>query len=71
MSLEKRTLNEALFEKLASRDPALEAVDAVNDFTRAKMRKDGFYRRIMQPVPVNLTRLVLRPSLSACEEAQS
>ena len=44
---ESKLLNEAIFEKLASRDPLLEkqAVDAVNDFTRTKMREDGFYRR--------------------------
>ena len=60
---ETKILNEALFEKLASRDPVLEkqAMDAVNDFTRTKMREDGFYRRIMPPVPVSnddLTRAV-------------
>jgi hypothetical protein len=27
-------------------------VDAVNDFTRTKMREDGFYRRIMPPIPI-------------------
>jgi len=52
---ETQILNEALFERLGSRAPILEkqAVDAVNDFTRAKMREDGFYRRIMPPVPVS------------------
>jgi len=47
-----RLRNEALFEKLSSRDPVLEkeAVDAVNDFTRTKMREDGFFRRIIPPV---------------------
>ena len=52
---ETKILNEALFEKLASRDPVLEkqAVDAVNDFTRTKMREDGCFRRIMPPVPVS------------------
>lgn len=51
---ESKLLNEAIFEKLSSRDPALEkqAVDAVNDFTRTKMREDGFYRRIMPPIPI-------------------
>lgn len=28
------------------------AVNAVNDFTRTKMREDGFYRRIMPPMPI-------------------
>lgn len=52
---ESQLLNETLFEKLSSRDPALEkqAVDAVNDFTRVKMREDGFYRRIMPPLPIS------------------
>ncbi len=55
MTQEKsREIGEAIFEKLASRDPAMEkqAVDAVNDFTRTKMREDGFYRRIMPPIPI-------------------
>jgi len=52
---ETQILSEALFERLGSRDLIFEkqAVDAVNDFTRAKMREDGFYRRIMPPVPVS------------------
>ena len=52
---ETKLLNETLFEKLASRDPQLEkqAVDAVNDFTRTKVREDGFYRRIMPPLPIS------------------
>ena len=51
---ESRLLNATIFEKLSSRDPVLEkqAVDAVNDFTRTKMREDGFYRRIMPPLPI-------------------
>jgi len=51
---ESKLLNEAIFEKLSSRDPVLEkqAVDAVNDFTRVKMREDGFFRRIMPPIPI-------------------
>jgi hypothetical protein len=52
---ECKLLNEAIFEKLSSRDPVLEkqAVDAVNDFTRTKMREDGFYRRIMPTIPIS------------------
>lgn len=51
---ESKLLNETLFEKLASNDSALEkqAIDAVNDFTRTKMREDGFYRRILPPLPI-------------------
>ena len=51
---ESKLLNETIFEKLSSRDPVLEkqAIDAVNDFTRTKMREDGFYRRIRQPIAI-------------------
>jgi hypothetical protein len=51
---ESKLISEAIFEKLASRDAGLikEAEDAVNDFTRTKMREDGFYRRIMPPIPI-------------------
>ena len=46
---ETKLINETVFEKLSSRDPVMvkEAIDAVNDFTRTKMREDGFLRRIM------------------------
>lgn len=45
----EQLLNEALFNQLQSSDPELNqrAVDAVNAFTRTKMREDGFYRRVM------------------------
>ncbi len=51
---ESKMISETIFEKLASRDSVLikEAEDAVNDFTRTKMREDGFYRRIMPPIPI-------------------
>lgn len=51
---ESKAINAALFEKLSSRDPGMEkeALDAVNDFTRTKMREDGFFRRIMPPIPI-------------------
>jgi len=51
---ETKLINAALFEKLASNDPLLEkqAIDMVNDFTRIKMREDGFFRRIMPPIPI-------------------
>ena len=47
-----RMVNEALFEQLST--PGLEkrAIDAVNDFTRTKMREDGFYRRILPPLQI-------------------
>jgi len=49
---EARMVNEALFEQLGT--PGLEkrAIDAVNDFTRTKMREDGFYRRILPPLQI-------------------
>lgn len=52
---EVKMINSAVFDKLASRDPAMvkEAVDAVNDFTRTRMREDGFLRQIMPPVPIS------------------
>lgn len=52
---ESKLINETLFEKLASGDYNLqkEAIDAVNDFTRIKMREDGFFRRIMPPLPIS------------------
>lgn len=51
---ESKLINDTLFEQLSSRDAALEkrAVDAVNDFTRTKMREDGFYRRILPPLTI-------------------
>jgi len=51
---ESKLLNQALFDKISSRDPYMvkEAVDAVNDFTRTKMREDGFFRKIMPPVEI-------------------
>ena len=51
---ESRMISEGIFDKLSSRDAVLikEAEDSVNDFTRTKMREDGFYRRIMPPIPI-------------------
>jgi uncharacterized protein YodC (DUF2158 family) len=47
------SLNEELFDRLNRDDgAALGAVDAVIDWTRQRMRDDGFYRRIMPPVPL-------------------
>jgi len=52
---ENELINATLFEKLASRDPMMqkEAEDAVNSYTRTKMREDGFFRRIMPPIPIS------------------
>ena len=49
---EVQLLNETLFEQLDSPGMQKQAVDAVNDFTRTKMREDGFYRRIMPPLTI-------------------
>jgi hypothetical protein len=51
---ETQVLNQVLFEKLASNDPMMEkeAIDAINDFTRVRMREDGFLRRIMPPLQI-------------------
>lgn len=52
---ESQLINQVLFEKLSSDDRGMmkEAIDAVNDFTRIKMREDGFFRRIMPPLPIS------------------
>ena len=49
---EIQLLNETLFEQLDNPGLQKQAVDAVNDFTRTKMREDGFYRRIMPPLTI-------------------
>ena len=56
---ESKLLNEAVFEKLNSGDRVLEkqAADSINDFTRTKMREDGFFRRIMPPIPLQNSEL--------------
>ena len=47
-------LNNAVIDKLASDDPrqVKEAADAINDYTRVKIREDGFWRRILPPVQI-------------------
>ncbi len=50
---ETQLLNETLFEQLATPGMEKQAIDAVNDFTRTKMREDGFYRRIMPPLTIS------------------
>ncbi len=45
-------LNETLFENLQTPGMEKTAIDAVNDFTRTKMREDGFYRRILPPLKI-------------------
>ncbi len=56
---EAHAVSEKIFDDLHSRDPGRIKVaeDAVTDFTRTKMREDGFFRRIMPPVKVNNNQL--------------
>jgi hypothetical protein len=49
---EVQLLNETLFEQLDTPGMQKQAIDAVNDFTRTKMREDGFYRRIIPPLTI-------------------
>lgn len=50
---EVRLMNETLFEQLTNPGMIKQAIDAVNDFTRTRMREDGFYRRIIPPLPIS------------------
>ena len=50
---ETQLLNETLFEQLNTPGMEKTAIDAVNDFTRTKMREDGFYRRILPPLQIS------------------
>lgn len=50
---ETQLLNETLFEQLNTPGMEKQAIDAVNDFTRTKMREDGFYRRILPPLQIS------------------
>ena len=49
-----KAANEAILSRLMSDDWGLkkEAADAINDYTRVKMREDGFLRRIIPPVTI-------------------
>jgi hypothetical protein len=50
---EARRVNEAFYEKLTTPGLEKQAADAVNDFTRTKIRENGFYRRIIPMVPIS------------------
>ena len=52
---ETQLLNQHLLDAWAVNDPLLEqaAINAVNDFTRQKMREDGFYRKILPPIQIS------------------
>jgi hypothetical protein len=45
-------LNGRLFEQLAQSGQQQAAIDAVNEFTRTKMREDSFYRKILPPLQI-------------------
>jgi hypothetical protein len=51
--LDVTTLDD-LFGRLRAQpsQEAQQAIDAVTDFTRARMREEGFFRRIMPPIPI-------------------
>jgi hypothetical protein len=50
---QSRLANETLIEQLSTPGMEKQAIDAVNDFTRTKMREDGFYRRVMPPLQIS------------------
>ena len=51
---DNRVLSASIFEKLASKNADLikEAEDAINDYTRRKLREQGFLRHILPPLPM-------------------
>lgn len=52
---EAKLLSKKIFDKLGSGESGQikQAVDVVNDYTRTKIREDGFWRKIMPPVPID------------------
>jgi hypothetical protein len=50
---EAQLINETLFEQLNTPGLEKQAADAVNDFTRTRMREDGFYRRVMPQLTIS------------------
>lgn len=50
---ETQLLNNTIFEQLQTPGMEKTAVDAVNDFTRTRMREDGIYRRVLPPLPLS------------------
>ena len=47
-------LNQAVLSRLTSDDPGMvkEAVTAINEYTRVKLREDGFLRRVLPPLTI-------------------
>ena len=50
--METQMLNEAIFEQLATPGLEKQAADAINEFTRVKMREDGIYRKVIPPLNI-------------------
>lgn len=50
---EAREWNNLLIDQLSQRGLEKRAIDAVNDFTRIKVREDGFYRKIQPFLPIS------------------
>jgi hypothetical protein len=50
---EIQLLNNTIFEQLSTPGMEKTAVDAINDFTRVRMREDGIYRRILPPLQIS------------------
>lgn len=50
---EIRLANERFFQNLETPGHTKTAIDAVNDYTRKKMREDGFYRQIQEPLTIS------------------
>ena len=46
-------LNQTVFDQLATPGMEKTAIDAVNMFTRTKMREEGFWRKLIQPLPIS------------------
>lgn len=53
--METNVMNNAFLDDVTSKDPELvkRASDTVNEFTRVKMREDGFARKILPPIPIS------------------
>lgn len=50
---ESQMLNDSIFESLTDRGMEKNAVDAINDFTRMRIREDGFFRKILPPLQIS------------------
>jgi hypothetical protein len=50
---ESQLINETVFEQLQTPGMEKVAIDAINDFTRVRMREDGFFRRILPPLQIS------------------